>query len=503
MLREPNLNKCLAVIFILTSLIISLTFTVEPIKASPHTITVPDNYPTITDAIGNATDGTTIYVRQGTYQEHTIEINKTLTLIGEKPNTTIINNIDVTSWDGISPFFPPPKIAIIINVDNVNISGFTITCKYGSWPSIEVNANKTQITGNIMNQTDVININGNNNTFAQNTIIGKGNGYLTCTGSNNIITDNTITGRASGNINIKGSSNIIYNNTITNCNGYGSIDIAGNKNTVAKNNLTNSGHLGISGSNNIVYANTINSNLALVGSNNTFYANYAQGIIIGSTNADATNNTLYLNNFNFLDEALPVGDKTFRVMSAVNGPIFLDNGTVGNYWSDYNGTNKNGDGIGDIPYVIYTKDPHNYHWTADFDIADLILTDHYPLMTPVNISSVTVELPEWANITSSTPPFPTPTSASSPSASTPKTPNPTTPTPQPQTPTPTHPPSTPPSTTQQPTPSNSASPTGNNSPVQTNIFWAGATIVAVTVTAVAAAVLLKRRQQHSRAKVAE
>ena len=45
----------------------SLAYKSQTVGTSPTTITVPDDYPTIQTAIGNATAGDTVFVRNGTY----------------------------------------------------------------------------------------------------------------------------------------------------------------------------------------------------------------------------------------------------------------------------------------------------------------------------------------------------------------------------------------------------------------------------------------------------
>jgi hypothetical protein len=67
-----------------------------------------------------------------------------------------------------------------------------------------------------------------------------------------------------------------------------------------------------------------------------------------------------------------------------------DNGAKGNYWSDYNGSDNNGDGIGDTVYYLYENNQ-----------------DNYPLMKSVSVSgvpTVPVESPSSTPITAGQPP---------------------------------------------------------------------------------------------------
>jgi hypothetical protein len=66
-------------------------------NASRTIIAVPDDYPTITAAIANATDGDVIYVRNGVYNDSALIINKAITICGEDIRKTIINLTPTTT----------------------------------------------------------------------------------------------------------------------------------------------------------------------------------------------------------------------------------------------------------------------------------------------------------------------------------------------------------------------------------------------------------------------
>ena len=84
------MKKSIALTLVLTLFTSLFTILVLPVGAVSKTIFVPDDYPTISSAIGNATSGDVIFIKKGTYDEQTLEINKTLSIIGEDVNDTRI-----------------------------------------------------------------------------------------------------------------------------------------------------------------------------------------------------------------------------------------------------------------------------------------------------------------------------------------------------------------------------------------------------------------------------
>jgi parallel beta-helix repeat protein len=76
------------------------------------TITVPDDYPTIQEAINNANKGDTIFVRNGTYYEHVV-VSKTVSLIGENKFNALIDGNGTGN-------------VVTIRADGVIVTGFTI-----------------------------------------------------------------------------------------------------------------------------------------------------------------------------------------------------------------------------------------------------------------------------------------------------------------------------------------------------------------------------------------
>jgi len=236
------------------------------------------------------------------------------------------------------------------------------------------------LTGNITADFDGIVVEKNN------TIL-DGNGYTIVSGGVSHTTYGIFMENVSDvvirNVNIRGfrfdfhvgfSSNITLSNSTLSCNNKDCNTIVGAEFdfafncTIANNNFTGKYGLSLVSSS----CNTFSGN-SITDCQLGIYVPYFS--IPYSSNNTFCQNSFTRNLFNIYFEYFSPNNRffhnNFSLGSASNGRQvegdcsiqIWDNGVEGNYWSDYNGTDSNQDGIGDTPYVINENCP-----------------DHYPLM---------------------------------------------------------------------------------------------------------------------------
>jgi len=188
----------------------------------------PGNYTTIRSAVENATNGTTVLVYDDSspYNEWHIDIDKSINLIGENKETTIVDGNGTTIFR--------------IVVDNVHITGFYI--QNSEARGIRIYSDFNNISDNIFyNVNEGLDFTSSDyNMIYRNTIKQTTCGITLSSSNNNIISENNLPGWHHVGIIVGGSHNIISGN-ILDGSYYRGISLGSSNNTITKNYITRAG----------------------------------------------------------------------------------------------------------------------------------------------------------------------------------------------------------------------------------------------------------------------
>ena len=401
---------------VLLVLVVASCIFVSPIKAEAETLVVPDNYPTISSAIQNAAAGDTVFVTQGTYHEVALVIDKPIQLIGEGVGRTILNlDPPLVKTAYLRNWIWVPETAVAISANDVKLQGFTINlpndnygvgsavysvgdrvavldCQIGN-RSVHMQGSMLNVTGNTLPAT--LEIVGSKQTITNNDI----NDNLKIEGSNNQVSANRIgSGNYFSGIDLKGTFNTLSGNWFSTMTIDDSNSNAIISNYFAKLDLREFGKGGCS--DNIVLKNTVSGKgnfndgiWILAGSNNIIRANHIRncetGLTLSGAGSAVTQTTVYQNNFLNNTEHI-------HCLSSSNHTVNkFDNDGKGNFYDDYKGADTDGDGVGDSPYTN-----QDIHWDPELqrEVTVTYYQDNYPLMAPVDLKGINIELPEWVNM---------------------------------------------------------------------------------------------------------
>jgi parallel beta-helix repeat protein len=292
------LFSSLYVIFFLFRVKVASNYTVHNINTGLY-------YRTIQAAIdANETlAGHTIFVQKGIYYED-VFVNKSLSLIGESENGTIIDG------NGTS-------VVVLAIANDVAIKGFTVRDgKTGVY--LNHSRNSSVMANNVSSNGDAILVSYSDN----------------CTVRQNLVANNTERGiLITNSLNFTVDSNHVFNSGWYAINANSSANGVIERNDVDKNYYDGIGVL-LDSNNTIVAGNNV--------TRNTLY-----GILVDSSSC---NNLVYHNN---------IINNSLQASGSPSNNRW-DNGVEGNYWSDYAGVDSNHDGIGNSPYVKSRDIQDNY-----------------------------------------------------------------------------------------------------------------------------------------------
>lgn len=294
-------------------------------------------YESITEALNAAQPGDTIIVSPGNYSENVV-VTKSLTIEAANAGLTIVTAAD------------PSKDVVRVQGQNVNIEGLTLTGATGASGVHVDHSSACVITGISAHGNDrAVYLDGATNCEVNSSNLAD-NGYgVYCDNSpNNTISGNVATGEQGDGKTLGDGIYMFYSDD----------------NTITHNNLSVNHVFGISlfhSSGNTIANNSILKNedkgvrLRELNNNTLSFNAIGGNVNTGILSITVTGDQIYLNNF--ISQPNPVSGAQENSLSSPQQLSYTFGGTthigyIGNYFSDYTGTDANGTGIGS-PASIY------------------------------------------------------------------------------------------------------------------------------------------------------